>query len=234
MDLKNAKVLITGGSRGIGFSTAKLLKEHGAKVAITGRTQSDLDAAAKELDALPIQMDVSKEEDCARTVQTVIKEFGSFNVLVNNAAYGYFGPLVDLEREKFDAMMAVNLTGVMLMTREAAKHFIEQNTGNVINISSTAGGKGFAGGTPYVSSKFAMKGMTECWRAELRPHNIRVMQVNPSEVQTTFGASAGYGTRPHSDRKLVGDDIAHAIKSVLEMEDRGFITELTVFATNPD
>ena len=93
--------------------------------------------------------------------------------------------------------------------------------------------KGFAGGTSYVASKFALTGMTECWRAELRKHNVRVMQVNPSEVITDFASTAGYDQRA-SDRKLRGEDIAHAIVSMLAMHDRGFVTDLTVFATNPD
>ena len=85
------------------------------------------------------------------------------------------------------------------------------------------------GGTAYVASKFALSGMTECWRAELRKHDIRVMQINPSEVQTDF-----FRGRPHSERKLRAAEIAHAALSMLEMDDRGFITELSVWATNPD
>ncbi|MEE2965557.1 MAG: SDR family NAD(P)-dependent oxidoreductase, partial [Acidobacteriota bacterium] len=81
-------------------------------------------------------------------------------------------------------------------------------------------------------SKFALRGMTECWRAELRKHNVRVMQVNPSEVITDFAASAGFEQADHPS-KLQVEDIAHMVKAVLEMDDRGFTTELTVFATNP-
>ncbi|HET7704471.1 MAG TPA: short-chain dehydrogenase, partial [Thermoanaerobaculia bacterium] len=73
--------------------------------------------------------------------------------------------------------------------------------------------------------------MTECWRAELRKHNIRVMQINPSEVQTAFFAGR---ERPQSERKLRSLDIAQAILSMLELDDRGFVTEMSVWATNPD
>ena len=106
-------------------------------------------------------------------------------------------------------------------------------SGNIINISSTAGKKGFAYGTAYAATKFALKGMTECWQAELRKYNVRVMLVNPSEVQTEFSVNAGNGEREFNPTKLLSEDIAHAVISALEMEDRGFITELTVFATNP-
>ena len=84
----------------------------------------------------------------------------------------------------------------------------------------------------FRSSKFALRGMTECWRYELRKHNIRVMLVNPSEVVTSFAAAAGFAQKDNPS-KLRAEDIAHAVRGALEMNDRGFTTELTVFATNP-
>jgi len=120
----------------------------------------------------------------------------------------------------------------MLMAREAAKHFISRKSGNIVNICSTAGLRGAARGTAYYGSKFALRGMTECWRAELRPHNVRVFLVNPSEVITDFAASAGLA-QPDNPTKLHGEDIAHIVKAMLEMDDRGFTPELSIFATNP-
>jgi 3-oxoacyl-[acyl-carrier protein] reductase len=87
-------------------------------------------------------------------------------------------------------------------------------------------------GTAYYASKFALRGMTECWRAELRKHNVRVFLVNPSEVLTDFASTAGLAQKAN-ETKLRPEEIAHAVKSALEMDDRGFTTELTVFATNP-
>jgi len=233
MNLKNAKVLVTGGSSGIGLETAKHLVQNGAKTAICARNSKQLNKAADEIGAIPIIADVSDETDVIRMIEFVIKEFSGFNVLINNAAYGYFNPVQHIDLKKFNEMLSVNLTGAMLCTREASKHFIENNYGNIISISSTAGMRGYAGGTPYVASKFALKGMTECWRADLRKNNIRVMLVNPSEVQTDFSVNAGGKKRDFNPTKLVGEDIAHTIVSMLEMEDRGFITEATVWATNP-
>jgi len=233
MDLNKAKVLVTGGSSGIGYETAKMLINNGAKVAICSRNLQQLNKAAKELGAFAINADVSNEKDVISMINSVIKEFGGFNVLINNAAYGYFAPVQSIDTVKFNQMMAVNLTGAMLCTREASKHFIENNYGNIISISSTAGTRGFANGTPYCASKFALAGMTECWRADLRKNNIRVMLVNPSEVQTNFGINAGGKPRDFNPTKLLGEDIAHAIISMLKMNDHGFITETTVWATNP-
>ncbi len=233
MNLQEAKVFITGGSSGIGLETAKQLVLAGAKVAICGRDETRLHDAAKEAGAFPIHGDVSNESDVKRMVATVIKELGGYNVLINNAAYGYFSMLTEMDTEKFTELLTTNVTGAMLTGRESAQHFIQQNYGNIINISSTAGLAGFAAGTAYVATKFALKGMTECWRHELRPHNIRVMLVNPSEVQTNFVANSGREARPYNPTKLEAIEIAHTIVSMLQMHDRGFITEATVWATNP-
>jgi 3-oxoacyl-[acyl-carrier protein] reductase len=233
MDLKNAAALVTGASCGIGFETARLLRERGARVAICARHKNELEASAKMLGAFPIVADVTKEEDVLRMIEAVVKEYDDYNVLINNAGFGAFGPLVELTSDDFFSVWQTNVLGAMMVARESAKHFIGRRYGNIVNISSTAGQRGFANGTAYCSSKFALHGMTECWRAELRQHNIRVMQVNPSEVQTSFGATESAHTRADNPTKLEASDIGQLILSMLEIEDRGFVTESTIWATNP-
>jgi len=232
MNLKNAVALITGGSAGIGYSIAKTLAESGARVAITGRDKGRLEEAAKALGVFPIHADVTQESDVERSYREVLAKFGDLDILVNNAGIGTFKPLIEIDRAGFDAIFATNVTGAMMMGREAARHFIQRNRGNIINIASTAGLRGAPNGSAYYASKFALRGMTECWRAELRKHNIRVMLVNPSEVLTNFAATAGFAQKAN-DSKLRGEEIGHAVKAMLEMDDRGFTTELSVFATNP-
>jgi 3-oxoacyl-[acyl-carrier protein] reductase len=234
MDLSTAKALVTGGSSGIGLETARQLKERGAQVAICGREESRLRRAADEIGALAIVADVAVEEDVIRLVTAVVDAFGDYDVLVNNAGFGRFAPLVELELRDMQSVFATNVFGAMLVARESARHFIRRNRGNIVNIASTAGQRGFAGGTAYSASKFALSSMTECSRAELRKHNIRVMQVNPSEVQTDFVVASGRAARVQSERKLGSPDIAQTIVSMLELPDRGFVTESTVWATNPD
>lgn len=233
MTLKDSTVLVTGGSGGIGRAIAATLAGAGARVAITGRDRAKLDTAATELGVHPIQADVSVEADILRTMDDVIATFGHLDVLVNNAGFGVFKPLVEMDRASFEAVFATNVTGAMLMAREAARHFIGRQRGNLVNIASTSALRGAPLGTAYYASKFALRGMTECWRAELRQHNVRVFLVNPSEVLTDFSTAAGRPQKPANPSKLVGEDIAHMVKAVLEMNDRGFTTELTVFATNP-
>jgi 3-oxoacyl-[acyl-carrier protein] reductase len=233
MNLKGATVLVTGGTSGIGLSIAKALAGAGSRVAITGRDERRLAEAAKESGALAVRADVSNPADVQRTYRDVFKAFGYLDVLINNAGVGVFKPLVDMDPADFERVFATNVTGAMLMAREAARHFVERKRGNIINIASTAAVRGAANGTAYYGSKFALRGMTECWRAELRPHNVRVILINPSEVITNFAATAGFPQSGDNPTKLQGDDIAGVVKAALEMDDRGFIPELTVFATNP-
>ena len=232
MNLKNAVALVTGGSSGIGRGIAQSLIDSGAKVAITGRDKKKLEAAAQALGAHPIHADVSREADAIRTMREVLEKFGDLDILVNNAGLGSFKKLVDFDLASFERTFATNVTGAMLMAREAAKHFITRNRGNIVNIGSTASHRGAPNGTAYYASKFALRGMTECWRAELRKYNIRVMLVNPSEVLTNFAATAGFPQKA-TEGNLRGDEIAHAVKAMLEMDDRGFTVEVAVFATNP-
>src|SRR5579872_5702224 len=221
MNLKNAVALITGGSSGIGRAVAKSLAASGARVAITGRDKVRLAETARELGVHGIHADVSVEADVLRTYQELQQQFGDLDILVNNAGSGVFKNLVDFERKEFEAIFATNVTGAMLMAREAAKHFIKRQRGNIVNIASTAGLRGAPKGTGYYASKFALRGMSECWRAELRRHNIRVFLVNPSEVLSEFSSRAGL-TQKENASKLRGEEIAYAVKAILEMDDRGF------------
>ena len=176
---------------------------------------------------------MSQENDVKALFAFAIKELGSFNVLINNAGVGWFKPLVETTTDDFQKMWEVNTKGLFMAGQQAAKHFITQKYGNIINVGSTAAVRGFAYGSAYAASKFAVSGLTECWRAELRPHNIRVTQVNPSEVVTDFTTKAGFEHK-NTSYKLKGKDIAHAILSVLSLDDIGFVPSLEVWATNPN
>src|ERR1700680_5148264 len=232
MILKNSVALVTGGSSGMWRAIAQALVASGGRVAITGRDERRLTEAAREIGAHAIHADVAVEADVERTYREVLQKFGALDILVNNAGSGVFKGLVDFDRKEFEAVFATNVTGAMLMGREAAKHFVKRQRGNIVNIASTAALRGAPNGTAYYASKFALRGMTECWRGELRKYNIRVMLVNPSEVLTSFAATAGFPQKA-TEGKLRGDEIAHAVKAALEMEDRGFTPELSIFATNP-
>ncbi|MGB5286952.1 MAG: SDR family oxidoreductase, partial [Ignavibacteriaceae bacterium] len=217
----------------IGKATARLIIEKGGKVAITGRDKSRLEKAAKEIGAFPINADVAKPEDIKITYDVFLKEFKRLDCLINNAGIGgNWNDVFSLDLEDFVKVYSVNVFGAAMMAKYAANLFKIQKYGNIVNISSTAGTKGFANGTVYSSSKFALRGMTQCWQAELRKFNVRVILVNPSEVLTAFGDDEGK-ERKEVSNKLRSYEIAHTIVSTLEMDDRGFIPEVTVWATNP-
>ena len=232
MNLTNSRILITGGSSGLGKEMARVLKDAGAKVLITGRDVVKVEQVANDLNVDGIAADASNEADIATTFEAVRSELGGLDVLINNAGFGEFALVEDLTMEAFERVFRTNVFGAALMAREATKIFKEQDHGNIINISSTAGRKGYAHGSIYASSKFALSGLTECWRDELRRHNIRVMQINPSAVPTAFNVGDRL-EKPLEDNKLTPTEIAHAVKSMLEMDSRGFIPELAVWATNP-
>jgi 3-oxoacyl-[acyl-carrier protein] reductase len=233
MTLNGRRALVTGGSDGIGLAIGRLLAEKGCRVALMARNGGKLADAAGGIGALAIPGDVANVTDAIKAVDRTVAEFGGIDILVNNAGIGTWGSLVELSLEDFDRVFAVNVRGALLMTRAAAPHMIRQGSGNILNISSTSGLKGSANGTIYCASKFALRGMTECWRDELRRHNIRVTLVNPSEVQTNFFVANLGQSRPESEKKLRGEEIARAVVGALEIDDRGFIPEFSVFATNP-
>jgi 3-oxoacyl-[acyl-carrier protein] reductase len=230
-DLKGRRYIITGGSRGIGRAIAAELATRGARVAVTGRDADALRRAAEEIGAVAIPADVGVEEDCVRSVKEAVAALGGLDGLVNNAGIGEFMPVEALDMDAFRRVYAVNVFGPAIMTREVIPHLRKAGGGDIVNVSSTSGLKGGKHSTIYSSSKFALRSMTECWQAELRPENVRVILVNPSYVQTEFG---GASRKKKLEAKFLHpEDIAHAVAAALTMERRGFIPEVTVFATNP-
>ncbi|NNF26248.1 MAG: SDR family oxidoreductase [Gemmatimonadetes bacterium] len=232
MEIAGARVIVTGGSLGLGKETARQLIARQAKVVITGRDKARLQATAAELGAHGVVADVASDDDIERTFHETEAAVGGLDVLINNAGIGVHRPLAELTREDFRRVFEVNVFGAAMMAKRAAEIFRAQGHGNIVNVASTSGLRGYASGSVYSASKFAMRSMSECWRAEMRPDNIRVIQVNPSYVPTAFGRDDRV-EKPPEPGKLTPSEIAHAIVGALEMDDRGFIPELSVFATNP-
>ena len=232
MDLNNKTFIVTGGSSGIGKAIAQKLVGKGASVLITGRDEEKLKAVGIELNCEFVRADIGTPEGVALTINTALNKLGKLDGLINNAGHGWMNKMHEYSWEDFEETYRVNVFGAAMMGQAAAKVFMDQRSGNIVNIASTAATKGFAGGSVYSSSKFALRGLTQCWQAELRPFNIRVLGVNPSEVTTAF-AQEDRVERSDVDNKLRPEEIAHAIITALEMDDRGYIPELSVHATNP-
>ena len=233
MIINNSRVLITGGSSGIGKETAKQFITNGAKVVITGRDEIKLKETATEIGAIPLLFDISNLKSIPQKAKEAISLLeGKVDVLVNNAGIGVFPILGEITEADLLKVYNTNVFGLALLTQEIIPIFKAQQSGNIINIGSTASLKGFARGSVYAASKFAVRGMTQSWQAELRKDNIRVSLINPSEVTTAF-ADTTRTEREEQSNKLGSEDIARTILSVVELRDKGFVPEVTVWATNP-
>ncbi|CAG2109851.1 unnamed protein product [Medioppia subpectinata] len=181
-------VVITGSSSGIGAAAALQFSKSGAQVVVTGRNAQNVSEVAKEcqkispkgLKALEVVMDVSKDEDCKRLIDSTIKSFGKLDILVNNAAKGGFKSISDPNiMDEFQAVMDTNLRSVVYLTHLSVEH-LEKTKGNIINVSAVAGIR------PSALDMFS-----RCLALELGPKGIRVNVVNPGAVRTNFGTAAG-------------------------------------------
>lgn len=233
MDLSNKKVLITGGSSGLGKAMAKMLIEEGAKVAITGRDKEKLKEVANDLGAKAIHADVTNESDVKNCFDIMQNDLGGLDILINNAGIGSDRkPIDEIDLDEMRKVFEVNVFGLALMGRAAAQIFKKQMSGDIVNIASTSALKGYEGGSVYSASKFAVRGLSQNWQADLRKYNVRVFNVNPSYVPTAFN-NPTREEREEKDNLLTSKEIAHAVVSSLKMDRRGYVPELTVHATNP-
>ena len=233
MKLKGKKVLITGGSLGIGKETAKQLTDLGAEVVFTSRSQKRIQEAERYSGATGIVFDISELNNITHKAKECVKLLGgNVDILINNAGIGSFNPIEEISSTSFETIFNTNVFGLALLSKEIIPLMKNQNSGTIINIGSSASLKGFKNGSIYAASKFAVRALTQCWQTELRTHNIRVCQINPSEVTTAF-YNDDRNERGDQSNKLSSKEITHSIISILNMEEKGFITELNVWATNP-
>jgi 3-oxoacyl-[acyl-carrier protein] reductase len=223
------RFLVTGASQGIGAAVVALARTAGHQVVFTGRNAGRVQRVATETGALGVVADIARGEDNARTVETCEQHMGGVDVLINNAGYAYRGDIGAIDMAAMRAMFDVNVFGLVDLTNRVVPAMKARATGDIVNIASTSGMKGGASGTAYSGSKWAVRGISQCWQTELRPHGIRVVCVCPSEVQTEFGGRTGR----NNPNKLYADDIATTIMNALDMNRRVLWPELAVFANNP-
>lgn len=227
--MSKRRFLVTGGSQGIGAAVVEAARAGGNDVVFTGRNKELIDELAEKTGAVGLVADVGIADDNARVVAACTERFGGVDVLINNAGYGYFAPIGDFDVEKMKAQFDTNVFGLVDITNRVVEGMKERGDGDIVNIASTSGMKGHSHGTAYSASKFAVRGITQCWQAELRPHGIRSLCICPSEVQTNWGGKTGR----NNPNKLFASDIADAILAALSAERRALWPEFAVFATNP-
>ncbi len=215
--------LVTGSSSGIGLETCLALAREGyhtfASMRDTGKDSALQEVAKKEnLSIEVIPLDVEKEDSIKSAIFKVMADVGRIDVLVNNAGYGLFGCLEDVPVEGFKKQFETNFFGIIRLIQEVAPIMRKQGDGFIINISSVAGRIGFPGSTPYISSKFALEGLSESIRYELGQFGIKVIIIEPGVIKTKFFSSMKVAEpKPDSPYKEITDKVILAIKMMAEM-----------------
>lgn len=235
--LTGKKALITGGGRGLGKATALALAAEGVDIAITGRNESVLQSTVKEIEALGVKafyavFDVANAEDAKEGIAKIKAEFGEADILINNAGIAGYGTFLEMDPKQWQEILNVNVMGIYNVTREVLPAMIAKNTGDIINISSTAGIKGNAGMSAYSASKFAVIGLTESLMSEVRKHNIRVTTLLPSTIATDMTLELKF-TDGNPERVLQPEDFAELVVAQLKLNRRAFVKLSSLWSTNP-
>jgi NAD(P)-dependent dehydrogenase (short-subunit alcohol dehydrogenase family) len=227
-------VLITGGTRGIGYALAEGLLRAGDSVAVTGTTEDGVVKAEHQLAALgavtAIVCDVRDAGAAELAVRTTVAKFGGLDVLVNNAGVGVGVPIAEMPHDEWDRIIGTNVTGVFNCCKAAIPHLRQRGGGWIVNISSLASKNPFAGGAAYCASKAAVNAFSEALMQELREDNIRVTYVLPGSVATGFsGRESGAG----AEWKLLPEDVAHAIVDALNHPPRSLPSRIEIRPSRP-
>jgi NAD(P)-dependent dehydrogenase (short-subunit alcohol dehydrogenase family) len=217
--------LVTGGSRGIGFATARAFLIQGGSVAITATDKARLDAAVSELGSeaassrvLAVQADVRKYAEAEVAIARTVAHFGGLDILINNAGVGVFRPVSDMTVEEWHRIMDTNVSGVFYCCHAALPHLKSRGGGWIINISSLASKNAFVNGAAYCASKSALNAFSEALMQEVRYDGIRVAYVLPGSVNTGFGGLSNtkseWALQPDDVAEVIVDLIAHPSRSL--------------------
>jgi 3-oxoacyl-[acyl-carrier protein] reductase len=235
--LQSKVALVTGAGKGIGKAIAIALAKEGIHVGLIARTEKDINAVAIEIKALGVKAatvtaDISNRSEVEAAVTIIQRELGNIDILVNNAGTATFGNFLELEPEVWEQQVKVNLFGVYYVTRAVLPQMIERKTGDIVNISSTAGKTGSPVTSAYSASKFGVFGLSESLMQEVRKHDIRVMALAPSTVVTDLAHSANL-IKGDPERVMHPEDFAELIVAHLKLNRRVFVKEASIFSTNP-
>tara|TARA_R110002051_G_scaffold324920_1_gene424610 strand:+ start:35423 stop:36133 length:711 start_codon:yes stop_codon:yes gene_type:complete len=234
MDLKNKVAYITGGSKGIGYGTAKKLLAEGMNVAISGRTLKTVQEAAARLgykdQVLALESDVTKLVDEQKAVEAILKKWGQLDVVLANAGVGNFAPIDQMSEDQWHQMINTNLNGVF-HTLKASVEALKQSKGYYITLASLAGTNFFENGAGYNATKFGVVGFTQAAMLDLRQYGIKVSTIMPGSVATHFN------DHTPSDKdawKIQPEDIGELVYDLLKMNSRTLPSKIEVRPTRPD
>lgn len=235
--LQGKIALVTGAGKGIGKAIAMALAKEGVHVGLLARTDKDLQQTAAEIAALggksaTATADISDIHAVNQAVEKIQTALGKIDILINNAGTGTFGKFLELSPEVWENQVRVNLFGTYYVTRAVLPQMIERQTGDIVNISSSAGLKGAPVTSAYSASKFGVMGLTDSLMQEVRKHNIRVTAMAPSTVVTELAKSASL-INNNEDRIMHPEDFAELIIAQLKLNRRLFVKDSSVWSTNP-
>lgn len=214
--------IVTGSSSGIGYETALALAQEGyytyATMRDTKKGNQVKEIAKKEnLKLEVIELDVDKDKTIQDAINKIMKEKNRIDVLVNNAGYGLFGCLEDLSMDDLKAQFETNFFGVVRVSQEVIPIMRKQKSGTIVNVSSVAGRIGFPVSPAYISSKFALEGLSESMRYELSPYGINTIIIEPGVIKTNFMSSAKKSVKPDSVYKEITDKVIMGISMMADM-----------------
>ncbi|WP_367306919.1 3-ketoacyl-ACP reductase [Alicyclobacillus acidocaldarius] len=236
--LKGWSAIVTGAGKGIGKAIAEHLAKEGVHLGLIARTESDLNRVADAIrSAYGVSVytqaaDIADRTSIESAIQRLKEQLGSVDVLVNNAGTASFGTVVDMPVEEWERIIRVNLLGTYYATRAVLPHMMERNRGHIVNISSTAGEKGSATTSAYSASKFGLLGFTESLMYEVRKHNIRVIALLPSTVNTDLARNVGLKLGDE-DHQMQPEDVAELVVDALRLPNRVLLKSATLIMTNP-
>lgn len=191
MRFEGKSIVVTGAASGIGLATAKKLGAEGAKLVLGDRNEEGVTAAARAIgaNAIAMALDVADERSCRALIDRAVAEHGGLDVLCNIAGILDFGRMEDLDKSRWDRTIAVNLTGVYLMSRLAMPHLLKTK-GNIVNMASAAGLVGVPFNSAYVAAKHGVVGLTKALALEFSKQGIRINCICPTGVNTPMIAGA--------------------------------------------
>ena len=244
METNQKVAIVTGSSSGIGFESAVLLARNGYITYATMRSpeKDTLIKVAAQKENLPIkiiQLDVTDDSSVQNAINRIISEAGRIDVLVNNAGYGLAGALEDLSVEEIKTQFETNLFGVIRVTQSVLPTMRRQRSGRILNLSSGAGIFGYPGGSAYVSTKFAVEGLSESIAYELEPFGIKVILIEPGFIKTNFSNAAIRARRAQDPASPYSATMQKAMVTMMELEKNASPAELVAnaildAATNPN
>ncbi|WP_192345922.1 3-ketoacyl-ACP reductase [Algoriphagus sp. Y33] len=237
--LQGKTALITGAGKGLGKAIAEALAKEGVHLALLSRTEADLLAVKKivaEIDAsLKVSIAVADQSDfpsIKNAIASLISETGVPDILVNNAGIGKFGKFLDLEVGEWENIIKVNLLGVYYVIHEVLPGMLARKSGDIVNVSSTAGQKGNAMTSAYSASKFGLNGLTESLMQEVRKSDIRVFSMSPSTIATDLAIGNNL-TDGNPDNVLQPEDFAELLVAHLKLPKRALVKDVGLWSTNP-